>query len=223
MLGLTRFGRCPAEIPIRSTRWVRATPCRTPAETGSAGGAMTLLWGIVILVVANSAAISAMLLVRRGLRRGATSRTAIARRGCSACSPVVSPSSPASSSSSPSPPTTSRAAAGRPRRSPWFGGPRPPSSPGGGQNRLSGELVCYGRSVVHREWPQMEDGKGGGTINPWTFALSRSLEVANPTTAGEQAAYFEVARSDLGPGTGPARRLHGAEGIIPGSIWLVLS
>jgi hypothetical protein len=31
---------------------------------------------------------------------------------------------------------------------------------------LSGELVCYGRSVVHQEWPQMEDGKGGDTINP---------------------------------------------------------
>ena len=89
-------------------------------------------------------------------------------------------------------------------------------------DRLAGELVCYGRSVVHQEWPQMEDGKGGDTINPWAVALFRSLKLANPTSASEQAAYAkwldqtsdrEEARSD---------RLHGAEGIIPTSIWLVL-
>ncbi len=88
--------------------------------------------------------------------------------------------------------------------------------------RLTGELVCYGRSVVHREWPQMEQGKGGDTINPWTFELFRSAKSARPVTAAEQAAYGkwldqtsdrEHARND---------RLHGAEGITPTSIWVVL-
>src|SRR5881227_3170934 len=35
---------------------------------------------------------------------------------------------------------------------------------------LAGELVCYGRSVVHREWPQMESGGGSDAINPWALA-----------------------------------------------------
>ena len=35
------------------------------------------------------------------------------------------------------------------------------------RSRLSGELVCYARSVVYQEWPQMEAGKGDDTINPW--------------------------------------------------------
>src|SRR3954470_19684756 len=26
------------------------------------------------------------------------------------------------------------------------------------RSRLAGELICYGRSVVHGEWPKMEDG-----------------------------------------------------------------
>ena len=26
------------------------------------------------------------------------------------------------------------------------------------RNRLTGELVCYGRSVVGQEWPRMESG-----------------------------------------------------------------
>jgi hypothetical protein len=89
-------------------------------------------------------------------------------------------------------------------------------------DRLTGELVCYGRSVVRQEWPQMEDGRGGDTINPWAIALFRSLRLAKPTSASEQSAYDkwldqtsdrEQARSD---------RLHGAEGIIPTSIWIVL-
>src|SRR3954447_10260600 len=41
--------------------------------------------------------------------------------------------------------------------------------------RLGGELVCYGRSVVHREWPQMEAGSGSAPINPWAVALFRTL------------------------------------------------
>ncbi len=92
------------------------------------------------------------------------------------------------------------------------------------RDRLTGALVCYGRSVVHQEWPQMEDGKGDDddTINPWAVTLFRSLRAANLTSASEEAAYGkwldqtsdrEEARSD---------RLHGAEGITPASIWVVL-
>src|SRR5215207_4833667 len=57
------------------------------------------------------------------------------------------------------------------------------------QDRLSGQLVCYGRSVVHREWPQMEDGHGGDTINPWAVALFRSLTLVNASEPGEQSAF----------------------------------
>ena len=68
----------------------------------------------------------------------------------------------------------------------------------------------------------MEDGRGVDTINPWAVALFRSLRLAKPISASEQAAYGkwldqtsdrEDARSD---------RLHGAEGIIPTPIWLVI-
>src|SRR3954469_1305131 len=39
------------------------------------------------------------------------------------------------------------------------------------RDRLSGEIACYARSVVHQEWPAMEQGKGGDTINPWAISL----------------------------------------------------
>jgi hypothetical protein len=90
------------------------------------------------------------------------------------------------------------------------------------RDRMTGEIVCYGRSVVHQEWPQMEDGKGGDTINPWSIALFRSLQLVNPKTAGEQAAYSKWLDQTSDREEGRRDRLHGAEGIIPTSIWLAL-
>jgi hypothetical protein len=90
------------------------------------------------------------------------------------------------------------------------------------RDRLTGEVVCYGRSVVHQEWPQMEAGKGGDTINPWAIALFRSLQLADPKTPTEQAAYSKWLDQTSDREEGRRDRLHGAEGIIPTSIWLVL-
>jgi hypothetical protein len=88
--------------------------------------------------------------------------------------------------------------------------------------RLSGELVCYGRSVVHREWPDMEDGRGGDTINPWAVSLFRSLKSADPKSAAEQAAYAKWLDQTSDREEARRDRLHGAEGIIPAPIWIVL-
>jgi hypothetical protein len=90
------------------------------------------------------------------------------------------------------------------------------------RDRMSGEIVCYGRSVVHQEWPQMEDGKGGDTINAWSIALFKSLQLVNPTAATEQAAYSKWLDQTSDREEGRRDRLHGAEGIIPTSIWIVL-
>jgi hypothetical protein len=88
--------------------------------------------------------------------------------------------------------------------------------------KLSGELVCYGRNVVRQEWPRMSSGKLGDDINPWSVAMFRTLKTVEPRTASEQTAYGkwfdqvsdrESARSD---------RTHGAEGVIPTPLWVVL-
>ena len=89
-------------------------------------------------------------------------------------------------------------------------------------DRLTGELVCYARSVVHDEWPRMEDGSGGDTMNPWGAALFRSLTLARPTSATEEAAYGKWLDQTSDREEGRRDRLHGAEGIIPASIWIVL-
>src|SRR5689334_14626120 len=57
------------------------------------------------------------------------------------------------------------------------------------RNRLAGELICYGRSVVHDEWPKMENGTLGDAINPWGVQLFNTLQGLEPKTASEQSAY----------------------------------
>ena len=57
------------------------------------------------------------------------------------------------------------------------------------RDRLSGQLVCYARAVVHQEWPSMEAGTLTDAYNPWTVAMFRVLKTVEPRSAAEQAAY----------------------------------
>ena len=93
--------------------------------------------------------------------------------------------------------------------------------PAEARNRLTGELVCYARSVVHEEWPRMEAG-AGDAINPWSVALFRSLKAASPSTPAEEAAYGKWLDQTSDREEARRDRVHGAAGIIPTSLWLVL-
>ena len=90
------------------------------------------------------------------------------------------------------------------------------------RERLAGELVCYGRSVVYEEWPQMEDGTADDAINPWGIALFRSLQTVSLETPEEEAAYGKWLDQTSEREEARRDRLHGAAGIIPASLWLVL-
>ena len=53
---------------------------------------------------------------------------------------------------------------------------------------LTGKLVCYGRSVVHAEWPRAESGDQGDEINPWGVELFQTFRTIQPKTPREEAA-----------------------------------
>jgi hypothetical protein len=88
--------------------------------------------------------------------------------------------------------------------------------------RLSGEVVCYARTVVHQEWPRMQAGNLGDVVNPWGVAMFRTLKSVEPRSAAEQTAYAKWfdERSDREDARGD--RTHGAEGVIPVPLWIVL-
>jgi hypothetical protein len=94
--------------------------------------------------------------------------------------------------------------------------------PPGDRDALTTDLICYARSVVGVQWDRMRAGTLGEDLNPWATRLFDVIRHSDPKTAIEQAAYSkwldersarEEARSD---------RIHGAIGVIPLPLWLVL-
>ena len=90
------------------------------------------------------------------------------------------------------------------------------------RDRLAGELVCYGRSVVSQEWPGMESGDLDNTINPWGLTLFRTIHSANPATAVQETAFAKWLDQTSDREEARRDRVHGATGITPTTIWIVL-
>jgi hypothetical protein len=89
-------------------------------------------------------------------------------------------------------------------------------------NELIGELVCYSRSVIGPEWDRLEDGNRSPSINPWGVAMFLTMRHVQTDGEIQQSAYDrwmdqtstrEEARND---------RIHGAAGITPLPLWIVL-
>jgi amino acid transporter len=87
---------------------------------------------------------------------------------------------------------------------------------------LTGELVCYGRSVVHGEWDRMRAGTQGDAINQWGVKLFRTLQTVRPETATQQSAYDKWLDQTSAREEARRDRVHGAVGVIPTTLWIVL-
>jgi hypothetical protein len=88
--------------------------------------------------------------------------------------------------------------------------------------KLVGELICYGRSVVRTEWPRMEAGRQGDEINPWGAELFRTLTTTQPRTPTQEAAYGKWLDQRFEREAARIDRIHGAAGVIPTPLWVVL-
>jgi hypothetical protein len=87
---------------------------------------------------------------------------------------------------------------------------------------LSGQLVCYARSVVGQEWPAMQDGTLGEAVNPWGVEMFGTMRDVVPTSDVEQSAYDRWMDQSDERQLARQARVHGAEGLIPLPLWLVL-
>jgi hypothetical protein len=87
---------------------------------------------------------------------------------------------------------------------------------------LTGELVCYGRSVIHTEWPRAESGSLGDEINPWGVELFRTFQTVQLQTPAQEAAYGKWLDQTSDREAARIDRIHGAVGVIPSPLWVVL-
>jgi hypothetical protein len=87
---------------------------------------------------------------------------------------------------------------------------------------LSGELICYGRSVVHVEWPEAEAGSAVGDVNPWGLELFQTMRLFQPQTPVQESAFDKWLDHTADREAARIDRVHGAEGVIPSPLWIVL-
>ena len=87
---------------------------------------------------------------------------------------------------------------------------------------LTGELVCYGRYVINTEWPRTEAGTQGDEINPWGVRLFETLQTARVETPTQEAAYGKWLDETSERESARVDRIHGAVGVIPSPLWVVL-
>lgn len=87
---------------------------------------------------------------------------------------------------------------------------------------LTGELLCYARTVVGQEWKRMEAGTQGDALNPWGVVLFETLQTLEPAAATEQSAYDKWLDQTSAREEARQDRVHGAVGVIPTPLWIVL-
>jgi hypothetical protein len=184
---------------------------------------MNLVWGFLITAGATAVAVAAMLLVRRRAPEGsyfqdgdrASGVFGVLAAGFSILLGFIIFLAFTSYDQSRSGAETEALTVSQQVETAQF---LPPSA----RQVLTGQLICYGRSVVHGEWAKMEAGTQGDALNPWGVRLFQTLEGIAPRAATEQSAYDkwldqtstrEQARQD---------RIHGAVGVIPSPLWIVL-
>src|SRR4051794_31937351 len=94
--------------------------------------------------------------------------------------------------------------------------------PPAGGRRLAAGVICYARPVVHEGWPRLQEGNQTDAMKQWGVALFRTLRGIEPRTASEQTAYSKWLDQRLDREAARNARIHGATGVIPTPLWLVL-
>jgi hypothetical protein len=68
----------------------------------------------------------------------------------------------------------------------------------------------------------MEAGTQGDAINPWGVRMFETLQGVEPSTASEQSAYDKWLDQTSAREEARLDRIHGAVGVIPSPLWIVL-
>ena len=178
---------------------------------------MSVLWTLVILLAVNAVAISAMLLVRRGAPEGsrfkdgdrASGVFGVLAGGFAIFAGFIIFLAFTTYDQSRTGGEAEALTVVQQFETAQF---LPPAE----RNRLSGQLVCYGRSVVHREWPQMEAGERRRRDQPVGGRAVQEPQARAAGDGGRAGGVQQVARSDLGPGERPARPAARGGGHHPG-------
>jgi hypothetical protein len=88
--------------------------------------------------------------------------------------------------------------------------------------QLQGQVICYAREVISREWPAMREGNTSPVVDGRVRALEESAERIPVRGAKQLAAYEEWFALNEDRRRGRQGRIGESEGLVPPVVWLIL-
>lgn len=94
--------------------------------------------------------------------------------------------------------------------------------PAPASDRLRGDLLCYGRTVIDDEWPAMRDGQSSDVTDAWVDRMHGDFAAAAPGSSREDAAYGQWFDQEAQRREGRRERLAEAAPTLPAPLWFTL-
>ena len=91
------------------------------------------------------------------------------------------------------------------------------------RRRLQGQLACYGRAVVEREWPAMDDGQSSQVVEGWVLRLADTYSAIGLADATQEAAFSQLLEQRDERVAGRRERLGEARDVVPQPVWFILA
>ena len=87
------------------------------------------------------------------------------------------------------------------------------------RTQLQGQVICYARDVISKEWPAMREGKTNSAVEARITAMEDDAERAG---SQQSAFYQEWSSANSERRQGRQGRIAEAASVVPSVIWLVL-
>jgi ABC-type multidrug transport system fused ATPase/permease subunit len=94
--------------------------------------------------------------------------------------------------------------------------------PAADRDPLEGVLTCYGRAVIHDEWPAMKDGDRSPVVQVWVNRFQGDLKQLDPRTEAQKAAFLKLLDQQDTRTDARRARLSEANRAIPAPVWFLL-
>jgi hypothetical protein len=94
--------------------------------------------------------------------------------------------------------------------------------PAAQRDPMEGVLICYGRAVIHQEWPAMEKGQRSPVVQTWVNRFQDGLKQLHPHTPAEEAAFLQLLEQQDKRTDARRARLSEANRALPAPVWFFL-
>jgi hypothetical protein len=94
--------------------------------------------------------------------------------------------------------------------------------PGSQRDQLRSDLTCYGRAVIHQEWPAMQNGHSSPLVDYWVGAYRALFDRLELRSVRQQLGFQELLNLAATRTAGRLQRLSEDTPSVPTPLWIAL-